>query len=468
MLLGAQTLEDWRFRNPFEALSVGVRMKRIVLVFVALFALSSCVTVVPPTTDPPLDPIEGPQAPGEPEDPALEIVTASELEVVSGSTASHSYSLSRDAQVMAWVEDTVIDVDASGYALGLEPFDQGFAVVTPSLRFSSDRSEYIIDFDGVDLEGLSLQFDLFGTLYEVFERNGDLHVVRPLAFYSVTENDPRTIGSRTLGLVNVTQVVTRDDGVASAQIRFSYDGSDPAFRTVRMNSSSSIAPGVTATLLPSGDESVVLVRLQGYGFDSVVEIEIGTTVNVEFGPYEFMLGVEGVMMDRDSYLLATVTDGEVVFSVAEYDMFSLGDRTLVVSSISTRIDDRAPALVNVIETEHVVRFSDDGFERWGPQGYAPGESIVGSGMELSDGLLGRVVVLQEHGVSADDHAFGAFVVRQKGDERLVSSTDAYVDALEDSLVSVTGNRPGSYSLVLDASDDAESVQAMVGLRVLSR
>lgn len=452
-------------------LSWVLSLKRIVLFVIALVALSSCVNVVlppddpsgPPTDDPSDPPVDDPA----PETSELAIDVQGSFEITAGGVGYTplSFALSREAEVVAWVEETVIELDDVGFARGLEPIDEGVTTIRRSLVFDPDVSRYVIAMDPFRFEGLELQFDIFNDFFEVFERDGGLYLVNRFGYHSVMEDEPALFGSTQLSLVETSEIVTRDDGIKSVVIRFSQGDDTPMVRTLYLERLYAIAPGVSIEF-EGFDDPTARFRIEGYGLEQNFAIDIGTSVEVDLGIYEATVSVLGVMLDQDTRKIATLETDEGSFSVGQHDMFSIEGRIFVVDSVITGAS-VMPDGVLFIESEHIVRIADGVLERWTIDGWAVVEHVDAS-LVMTGGDLTNIMIAQQLDEYHDDAMLGSFVLRYRHGERLISTTDAYVNAVMDGNVWLAGMRPGSYSLIVEASDGDETVRETVALTVLPR
>ena len=353
----------------------------------------------------------------------------------------------------AWVDETVI-LRGIGLVEGLEPFDAyvsgGMSRVTPQLRIDESSSSYSFSFEpSAPIAGFEPQLELFTSGFEVHEHDGSLVFIRPSMWHSATTDGPRLISDTSVELVSVEEVVTRDDGPTAALLGFSY-GDDVFYRRVMLDHTYSVLPGVSLDIDMIEDEALSLVA-SGFGFEVPVELVIGGTARVDLGIDTLDITLEGVVVDRDVQLLATLDfDGEEI-TLGERDMFVMKGRTYAVDTVSPAVS-TAPASVRFMEADHLVRVSD-GFEMWSPDGWTqvPG---VDARIEYEDGEVVEVVFEQDHtATDYGDRMLDLFVIQDVFGERLISLKDAYASgSVEPQELWYWGREPGTYTIIIEAED----------------
>jgi hypothetical protein len=381
----------------------------------------------------------------------------------SSAFASVPITVSRDAQWRTWVEETVLFIGDD--ALQMSPFDTTAAGtmtrVTPRLVLDGSVSYYSFAFDpAAPLAGFDPQLELFTTVYEVHEHDGSLVFARPASWYSVSD-EPVWVHDTFVSLVLVDEVVLSDDGPTAAVLRFSYDG-EAFYRQIAFDHSYDVIPGISIEIDVIDDE-VVSIVVSGLVDDTTVLLGIGETVEIDFGLDTFELTLEGVLVDRETRVVANLETDDGVFTVGEHDLFSIAGRTYIVDTLGPSSGD--PAFIRFMEADHIVRVSD-GFEQWGSDGWM---SVAGVDARIErDGKgIVEIVFEQDHSMSGhEDAALSLFAITDHWDDPMVSLKDAYsYAAIEAGDLWFSGREPGTYTIVIEARDGDETARETVELVV---
>ena len=363
-----------------------------------------------------------------------------------------------EADWTAWVEETVLFIGDD--TAQLPPFDT-FAAgsmthVTPTLVRDGVVSYYTFSFDpAVPLEGFEPQLTVVNSFYEVHEHDGSLVFIRPNRMHSVVEGEPSWVAGTWLSFVSHDEVIVRDDGPTAAMLGFS-SGAGSFYRTIALDRAYAIFPGVTVEIDVIDDEMVSLL-VSGFGYEVTVDLDIGGSAHVDLGIESFEVTLEGIIVDRDVQIIATLETDSGQFTVGERDMISLGGRTFVVDTI-VRAPGSAPSMVRLMESDHIVRISD-GFSRWGADGWT---SVAGvdARIVLVDGLVTEIVFEQDHSMAGyEDDMLDRFVLSYHWGRQMVSLKDAYArDSVEPQELWYWGREPGTYTIVIEARDRYDRVE----------